>query len=60
MYTRQQPDYILLDQNIGRITTNAELQQRYAALLARLAGSEEYERVWQRGEYLLLSRRSTP
>jgi hypothetical protein len=56
MYPQAQPDYILLDRNLDRITANPDLQARYATVLDTLAHSTEYEPIWQRGAYSLLQR----
>ena len=58
MYPRQQPDYVLLDRNVGRVSMNVETQARYIALLSGFMNSTQYSRVWQRGDYVLLSRNS--
>jgi hypothetical protein len=57
MYPQAQPNYILLDRNINRITVNPELQRHYVTLLNELSQSTDYESVWQRGDYFLLQRR---
>jgi len=37
---------------------NVETQARYIALLSGFMNSTQYSRVWQRGDYVLLSRNS--
>jgi len=59
MYPPARIDYILLDRNSERVTMNPQLRGRYLAWFGTLAGSNEYETVWQRGEYALLSRRAS-
>ncbi len=57
MYPNTRLDYILLDRDLDRVTSNPELQGAYRALLEKLSHSMEYETVWKRGEYSLLRRR---
>ena len=59
MYPQALPDYILVDVNLDRVTSNSALRERYSALLRKLADASEYESVWQRGQYLLLRRGSS-
>ena len=56
MYAGARPDYLLLDRNLDRMTMNADLRTRYAALLDAVSHSTDYETVWQREEYFLLQR----
>lgn len=54
VYPQPDPDFILLDNDLDRVTTNPELRERYITLLGRLSRSTNYETVWQRREYRLL------
>lgn len=56
VYPNPRPDYILLDDNLDRVTTNADLRARYLTLREELSRSKDYETVWKRGEYSLLRR----
>jgi hypothetical protein len=55
-YPEARPDYILLDRDISRITTNPELRRHYISLMDTLSRSTAYETVWQHGDYYLLRR----
>lgn len=55
-YPHPHPDYILLDYNLDRITTNPGLRKRYMALLEELSHPTEYKVMWQKGDYSLLQR----
>jgi Predicted membrane protein (DUF2079) len=57
-YPAPAPDYVLLDRRVERVWRNPERSQWYAALLNELATSPEYERVWERGDYLVVRRRA--
>ena len=52
------PDYFLLDRNLARVWRNPERRQWYAALLNELTTSPQHERLWERGDYLVLRRRA--
>lgn len=56
MYPQAQPDYILLDRDLDRITRNPQLRERYIALLDRLSRGSDHETIWQLGDYSLLRR----
>ncbi len=58
MYPATQVDYVLFDRNLDRIAANPELRERYLALRQRLSHAEEYETIWQKGDYSLLRRKA--
>jgi hypothetical protein len=56
MYPQARPDYLLIDTNLDRITTNPDLRRRYTQLLDRLFNSNEHEIIWKQGDYFLFRR----
>jgi hypothetical protein len=58
MYPQARPDYVLVDRNVERVTSNPELQRRYAAIVRDLTDSPQYAPVWHAGPYLLLQRQT--
>jgi hypothetical protein len=54
MYPQAQPDYLLIDRDIDRVTTNPDLRAKYVVLIDQLQRSPAYEITWQKREYLLL------
>lgn len=56
MYPEAQPDYILIDHDLDRVTSSPQLNPIYKTLLEKLSRCIEYETVWKEGEYALLQR----
>jgi hypothetical protein len=56
MYPAPDPEYFLLDRNLERISGSPDLRRRYVTVLDDVSRSSRYERVWQRGEYVVYRR----
>jgi len=56
-YPAPRVEYFLLDRRPDRVWRNPARRDRYAALVDELTRSPDYERVWERGDYLVLRRR---
>jgi hypothetical protein len=57
-YPAPRVEYFLLDRRPDRVWRNPARRDRYAALVDELTRSPDYERVWERGDYLVLRRRA--
>lgn len=57
-YQNARPEYVLVDRDVNRVSSNPDLRSRYLALVAQLLRSQEHTLIWQRGAYLLFRRNS--
>jgi Predicted membrane protein (DUF2079) len=55
-YPQAKPDFVLLDRDLERITTNEKLRVRYVSLLEAISRSPDYKTIWQNGSYVVLRR----
>ena len=56
MYPGARPDYILVDRDVDRVTSNPDLRKRYTAFLAAMLETSDYDVAWRSGPYLLFRR----